>query len=140
MTDDLEIGASVSRERQSYSAPPGPSPVQHCPFCGEPESERFALENRLYIVFPCMFTARVAPGQTEEHLATELATKYGGQGGPYFRRTCDALHLYVTNGAGATVLRGERESAATGGVAPPEGLDPHASPGVVSKARATPGK
>ena len=83
----------MSPSRQSYSGVPTLPAVQRCPFCGEPESERFAIERRLYIVFPCMFTARVAPGLTEDQVSKEIETRYGGQGGPFFRRTCDVLHL-----------------------------------------------
>jgi hypothetical protein len=82
--------------------------VQHCPFCDAPESERFELEGRLYLVFPCMFTAKFDLGSDEATITDQLASRYGGQGGPFFRRTCDLLHLYVTKGAGATVLLGEQ--------------------------------
>ena len=76
-----------------------------CPFCGAPETDRFDLEGRRFLVFRCMFTPEVDPRLGERELAEHLATAYRPDGsGAYFRRMCDRLHLYVTKGEGARAL------------------------------------
>lgn len=85
-----------------------------CPFCGSPETDRFDLEGRRFLVFACMFTPAVDPSVPEEALAATLAREYGPQGTGYFRRMCDRLHLYVAAGEGAQRLKG-----ASGKAAPP---------------------
>jgi len=79
--------------------------VLRCPFCGEPETDRFDLEGRRFLVFRCLFTPAVDPGLSDAELERHLATDYRPDGsGAYFRGMCDRLHLYVTKGAGARAL------------------------------------
>ncbi len=79
-----------------------------CPFCQAPESDRFDLEGKRFLVFPCTFTPEVDPRLSDEALAAHLAEAYGPGAvpapGTYFRSTCDRLHLYVTKGDGARAL------------------------------------
>ncbi len=75
-----------------------------CPFCGAPETDRFDLEGRRFVVFRCLFTPGFEPALSEEEIARRLVTEYGPQGSGYFRRTCDRLHLYVTRGPAAREL------------------------------------
>jgi hypothetical protein len=76
-----------------------------CPFCGASETDRFDLEGRRFLVFACMFTPEVDPRLDEPGLEEHLASAYRPDGsGPYFRRMCDRLHLYVTKGEGARTL------------------------------------
>ncbi len=77
-----------------------------CPFCGAPETDRFDLEGQRFLVFQCLFTPSVDPAMSEEELARYLnaLARDGGATG-YFRQMCDRLHLYVTKGDGARVLR-----------------------------------
>ena len=78
----------------------------HCPFCGSAETDRFDLEGQRFVVFGCMFTPAVDPRLGDAELAEHLASAYGPDGsGPYFRKMCDRLHLYVTKGEGARVLQ-----------------------------------
>ncbi len=84
-----------------------------CPFCGAAESDRFDLEGRRFLVFGCMFTPEVDPALGEAELAELLRTRFGPQGAGYFRRTCDALHVYVAKGEGARVLTGGAVGAPT---------------------------
>jgi hypothetical protein len=81
-----------------------------CPFCGAPETDRFVLEGRRFLVFRCLFTPEVAPGLGEEEIPRELRRMAEGGGAVYFRRMCDQLHLYVTQGEGARHLK-ESEGA-----------------------------
>jgi len=79
--------------------------VLACPFCGAPETDRFVLEGRRYLVFRCQFTPEVDPGADDTTLARELAQQYAaGTGSGHFRQMCDRLHLYVTSGAGGRAL------------------------------------
>jgi hypothetical protein len=79
--------------------------VLTCPFCGAPETDRFDLEGRRFLVFACMFTPAVDPGLTDAELVGHLRTDYApASSGAYFRRMCDRLHLYVTKGGGARAL------------------------------------
>ncbi|HUI38520.1 MAG TPA: hypothetical protein VLY85_02705 [Thermoplasmata archaeon] len=87
--------------------------MQHCPFCGAPETERVTLDGARFLIFRCMFTPQVDPTLSEEELARWLARAFEGPSGAYFRGMCDTLHLYVTKGEGARVL--------TGGAPPPSG-------------------
>lgn len=77
-----------------------------CPFCGVPETERLEIDGARYVLFPCMFTPRVEEGLTDDEIAERLARLVGPDRSAYFRRTCDALHVYVTKGEGARVLTG----------------------------------
>jgi hypothetical protein len=89
--------------------------VLSCPFCGAPETDRFDLEGQRFLVFRCMFTPAVDPKLEEGELAEHLATAYRPDGsGPYFRRMCDRLHVYVTQGGGGRALRGEPEGPSGG--------------------------
>ena len=87
-----------------------------CPFCGAPETDRFDLEGRRFVVFGCMFTPAVDPALGEDELARHLASAYRPDGsGPYFRRMCGRLHLYVTKGSGARDLEQASASRPGGG-------------------------
>ncbi len=76
-----------------------------CPFCGAPETDRFDLEGRRFLVFACMFTPAVDPTVPDERLGELLRNEYGAGGTGYFRRMCDRLHLYVAAGEGARHLK-----------------------------------
>ncbi|MCI4352470.1 MAG: hypothetical protein L3K14_03685 [Thermoplasmata archaeon] len=91
--------------------------MQHCPFCGSPESDRVDLEGHRVLVFRCMFSPTVDPSWSEESLRAHLTETYGGQGGKFFRNTCDRLHLFVVQGEGARELTRPRTG---GGVTPPD--------------------
>lgn len=82
-----------------------------CPFCGAAETARFDIEGRRFLVFACMFTPQVDPAWDDAALAQHLAHDFGGDGAAYFRKACDRLHLYVTQGPAAREL----------GAAPPDG-------------------
>jgi hypothetical protein len=85
--------------------------VLACPFCGAPETDRFDLEGQRFLVFQCLFSPAVDPKMSDEEVAHLLETEYrDGSGGGYFRRMCDRLHLYVTKGDGARVLRSAEDS------------------------------
>ena len=76
-----------------------------CPFCGAPETDRFDLEGRRFLVFRCSFSPEVDPKLSDGELARQLTEVYrDGTGSGYFRQMCDRLHLYVTQGAGARHL------------------------------------
>lgn len=76
-----------------------------CPFCGAPETDRFDLEGRRFLVFRCLFSPEVDPALSDEALARHLTEVYrDGSGAGYFRQMCDRLHVYVTQGAGARHL------------------------------------
>jgi hypothetical protein len=80
--------------------------VLACPFCGAPETDRFDLEGQRFLVFRCLFSPAVDPKMSDEEVARHLRAAYrDGSGGGYFRQMCDRLHLYVTKGDGARVLR-----------------------------------
>ncbi len=79
-----------------------------CPFCGAPETDRFDLEGRRFLVFACMFTPAVDPAVPDAELGPKLAKEYSSGGSGYFRSMCDRLHLYVADGEGARHLRGEQ--------------------------------
>ncbi len=79
--------------------------MQRCPFCGAPETDRFALEGRRFLVFACQFSPEVDPGATEEETARHLAADFPRSGqSAYFRGVCDRLHRYVVDGEGAKAL------------------------------------
>lgn len=78
----------------------------NCPFCGAPETARLDVEGARFLVFGCMFTPRVEAGLADAQVAESLRTLASAGSGPYFRNTCDALHVYVTKGAGARILTG----------------------------------
>jgi hypothetical protein len=78
--------------------------VLACPFCGAPETDRFDIEGRRFLVFQCMFSPRVEPGLSDDEIRDRLHTAFGAQGAAFFRGTCDALHVYVTKGDGARLL------------------------------------
>jgi hypothetical protein len=94
--------------------------VLSCPFCGAPETDRFDLEGQRFLVFQCLFTPQVDPTMSEEEVARHLEAVYrDGTGGGYFRKMCDRLHLYVTKGDGARVLRAA-EGLGHEGAKPPD--------------------
>ena len=80
-----------------------------CPFCGAPETDRFDLEGKRFLVFECMFSPEVDPKLSEEELGEFLGARFRpGSSHAYFRQMCDRLHVYVTKGEGArTLARGE---------------------------------
>jgi hypothetical protein len=82
----------------------GPDIPLRCPYCGAPESDRFVLEGRRFVVFPCQFTAEADASLDEPGLADYVRTAYAPTAPNPFRGTCDRLHLYVTKGAGAAAL------------------------------------
>jgi hypothetical protein len=93
-------------------AAPAPRPLA-CPFCGSPETDRFDLEGRRFVVFGCMFTPAIDPNLADREIADQLARAFRPDGaGAYFRRTCDRLHLYVTKGAGGRALTGRPDAGA----------------------------
>ena len=68
-----------------------------CPFCGAPETDRFDLEGRRFLVFRCLFSPEIDPRATDEATARWLGETFReGAGDGYFRQMCDRLHLYVT--------------------------------------------
>jgi hypothetical protein len=79
--------------------------VLACPFCGAPETDRFVLEGRRFLVFRCLFTPEVASTLGDEEIGRELRRMAEGVGPAYFRRMCDRLHLYVTQGDGGRSLQ-----------------------------------
>ncbi|MCI4321899.1 MAG: hypothetical protein L3K18_06055 [Thermoplasmata archaeon] len=91
----------------------------HCPFCGAPESDRIEIEGRRFVVFPCVFTPELDASLSEEEAQRRLDETSPGGGGPYFRKMCDRLHLYVTAGAG-----GDRLTGRAGRPAQPASPDP----------------
>jgi hypothetical protein len=101
--------------------------VLSCPFCGRPETARFDLEGRRFLVFECQFTPEVEPTLTDAEIEERLVRTFGSQGGTYFRRTCDALHVYVAKGEGARLLTAPRgpshpeRPAGAGGGSPEHG-------------------
>jgi hypothetical protein len=82
--------------------------VLSCPFCGRAESARFDLEGRRFLVFECQFTPEVDPTLTDREIEEGLSTRFGRDGSAYFRKTCDALHVYVAKGEGARILTAPR--------------------------------
>lgn len=81
-----------------------------CPFCGAPETDRFDLEGHRYLVFQCMFTPEVDREGSDAAIGQHLAREYGsGRGRGHFRRMCDRLHVYVTQGDGAKALTADRD-------------------------------
>ena len=81
-----------------------------CPFCGASETERFDLEGHRYLVFRCMFTPEIDPGASDPELADRLRADYASGGATgHFRKMCDRLHLYVTQGPGARELQADRD-------------------------------
>jgi len=82
--------------------------VLHCPFCGAPETARLDLEGHRFLVFQCQFTPEVEPTLTEPEIEERLVARFGHEGSAYFRKTCDALHVYVAKGEGARILTAPR--------------------------------
>lgn len=83
-----------------------------CPFCGAPETDRFDLEGRRFLVFECMFSPAVDPKLSEEELDRFLRSEFGRDSSrAYFRQMCDRLHLYVTKGDGGRALEGAAPGA-----------------------------
>ncbi len=80
-----------------------------CPFCGAPETDRFVLDGRRFLVFGCQFTPEVPIAASEEEIARTVARAAEGDRSAYFRKTCDRLHLYVTQGDGARHLGAEQD-------------------------------
>jgi hypothetical protein len=87
--------------------------VLACPFCGRPESARIDLEGRRFLVFACQFTPEVEPGLSDLEISERLRRTFGSEGGTYFRKTCDALHVYVAKGEGARILTSPRPGTST---------------------------
>ncbi len=89
-----------------------------CPFCGAAESDRFDLEGHRYLVFACMFTPEVDRNLSDAELDRYLRVEYPARSGSaHFRRMCDRLHLYVTQGEGGRALTGssgDRSGESTG--------------------------
>ena len=79
-----------------------------CPFCGLPETARLDLEGRRFLVFACQFTPEVDPALTDAEIEDRLKSVFGAEGEAYFRKTCDALHVYVAKGEGARFLTAPR--------------------------------
>ncbi len=75
-----------------------------CPFCGAPETDRFELDGHRFLVFRCMFSPEVERSLTDAEIDERLRASFGTKGDPYFRATCDRLHVYVTKGEGAKLL------------------------------------
>ena len=80
----------------------------NCPFCGAAETARLDLEGRRFLVFQCQFTPEVEPTLTESEIEERLTARFGHEGSAYFRKTCDALHVYVAKGEGARILTAPR--------------------------------
>lgn len=80
----------------------------NCPFCGAPETERLEVEGAQFLVFGCMFTPRIEPGLSDDEIADRLRAAAGTDARRFFQSTCDALHVYVTKGSGAQILKGPR--------------------------------
>ncbi|MCI4365455.1 MAG: hypothetical protein L3K10_05265 [Thermoplasmata archaeon] len=76
----------------------------HCPFCGSPETARLDLEGHRFLVFQCQFTPEVEPTLTDPEIEAGMTGRFGTDGSGYFRKTCDALHVYVAKGEGARIL------------------------------------
>jgi len=87
--------------------------VLACPFCGSPETDRFAIEGHRFLVFRCLFSPEVEDGLTDGEVEERLRA-FAAEGAAYFRGTCDRLHLYVTKGEGARWLTEERGASPTG--------------------------
>jgi hypothetical protein len=83
--------------------------VLSCPFCGAPETDRLEVEGARFLVFGCMFSPRIEAGLSDEEVAERLRAAVGTDANRFFRGTCDALHMYVTKGAGAQFLMDPRE-------------------------------
>ncbi len=49
-------------------------PKLNCPFCGAPETERLVMDERLVVVFPCMFSPVLEASAKEERQRVEAAT------------------------------------------------------------------
>jgi hypothetical protein len=88
--------------------------VLSCPFCGRPETARFAIEGHRFLVFECQFTPEVDPALTDVEIAERLNSRFGTDGATHFRKTCDALHVYVAKGEGARILTAPRPRGAAG--------------------------
>jgi hypothetical protein len=56
-----------------------------------------------------MFTPEVDPQLSDQEIAERLHARFGSDGRPYFRDTCDRLHVYVTKGEGARILLQPRD-------------------------------
>lgn len=80
----------------------------NCPFCGAPETERLEVEGARFLVFGCMFTPRIEPGLSDDEIADRLRAAAGTDARRFFQGTCDALHVYVTKGSGAQILKSPR--------------------------------
>jgi len=76
----------------------------NCPFCGAPETERLDVEGQRFLIFGCLFTPRVDPELSDAEIDERLRATVGTNARQFFQGTCDALHVYVTKGAGARFL------------------------------------
>ncbi len=96
----------------------GPSAVKLiCPFCGAAETERLEVEEKLVVIFPCMFSPLLDPSVPEEGRQAALA-EYAKEGTGYFQKQCDRLHYFVTKGAGSVFAQG------SSGASPPAANEP----------------
>lgn len=77
-------------------------PKLNCPFCGAPETERLVMDERLVVVFPCMFSPVLDASAKEEELPA-LLSEFAKEGSAYFQKQCDRLHYFVTKGATAVL-------------------------------------
>jgi hypothetical protein len=98
--------------RQPLTALASPWDVLTCPFCGASETARLDIEGARFLVFGCMFSPRVDLDLTDAEVAERLRAVVGTDGRQYLRGTCDALHVYVTKGAGARFLT-DRDAGAS---------------------------
>lgn len=60
-----------------------------------------------------MFSPEVEPALTDAEIDARLRASFGTKGDPYFRATCDRLHVYVTKGEGAKLLAPDAVTRAT---------------------------
>lgn len=110
----MALAVSIGAMR---SEPPSVGTKLRCPFCGAPETERFEMEGRRIIVFPCLFSPVVPLDLPEADLAAHLQETYGSEGRAYFQRQCDRLHYFVAAGRGQQILESETSSPAPPGAA-----------------------
>jgi hypothetical protein len=94
----------VAEQRGRSERPVAPSAHRPllCPFCGAAEQERLPIEDKLVVIFPCMFSPVLAAGLSEEQLKAAVAA-FSTEGTGYFQKQCDRLHYFVTKGAGAVL-------------------------------------
>ena len=64
----------MTRARRASSPAPGRDETRPllCPFCGAAEQERLPIEDKLVVIFPCMFSPVLEPQLSEEELRAAL--------------------------------------------------------------------